>query len=111
MKGIRFRGGQKVSKGSYWNFTTGERTRLDAEGVLPGSSENLYFKFPPIVILFAGPFLGLFYALFLPFIGVVMLVKMISDHLYKGAIRKLLNAMVFSWRPHESYLVGKKRKH
>ena len=111
MKGLRFKGSQRVPKGSYWNFTTGERVRLEAGGVLPGSDKDMYFNFPPIIILFAGPFLGLVYALFLPIIGVVMLVKIISGYLYKGAIRKLMNAMVFSWRPHESYLNGQKRRH
>jgi hypothetical protein len=65
---IKYSGGHKVRKGTYWNFTTGERVDVSHEEVLPGNSRTTYFRLPASGILILGPILGLIYAAFLPFI-------------------------------------------
>ena len=58
----------------------------------------------------AGPVLGLMYALFLPFIGIAMLVKLVG-HKVGGEMRELAHGSAsFGWSPNESYLTGRKRK-
>ncbi len=54
--------------------------------------------------------LGLAYAVFLPFIGVAMLIAVLSKKLFGGAIRTAWKGAAFSWKPSEAYLAGRKRK-
>jgi hypothetical protein len=103
-------GGETVGKGNYWNFSTGERVQIEDRGVLPGNSFDSYFRVPPIVVLMAGPVLGLAYAVFLPFIGIAMLVAVITKKLFGGAVRTAWKGAAFSWKPSEAYLAGRKRK-
>lgn len=71
---FKLSGGTKAKKGSYWNFTTGERVRLEAEGTLPGDKKDVYLRIPSgILLFFVAPFLGLAYALFLPTAAIVMM--------------------------------------
>jgi len=70
---IRHIGGDRVGKGNYWNFSTGDRVTMEAEGTLPGNDETLYYKANPFVVIAAAPILGLIYAVFLPFIGIAIL--------------------------------------
>ena len=49
------KGGENVKAGTYWNYDTGEKITLEANGVLPGKSSQSYLKFPPAAI----PTLGL----------------------------------------------------
>jgi hypothetical protein len=101
-------GGETVGKGNYWNFSTGERVRIEGRGVLPGGPSQTYYKFPPAVILAAGPVLGLAYAVFLPFIGIAMLFAVLSKKVFGGALRTAWKGATFGWKPSEAYLAGKK---
>ncbi len=103
-------GGEKVRKGSYWNFSTGERIHLEKGGILPGDASVTYLKFHPAMLLIVGPLLGLAYVIFLPVIAVAMVVWIIGERLLGGALQGIRKAAVFSWQPSEAYLVGRKRK-
>ncbi len=103
-------GGEQVGKGNYWNFSTGERVQIEDRGILPGNSSDSYYRFPPIVMLIAGPILGLAYAVFLPFIGLAMLATVLARKLFGGAARTARKGAAFSWKPSEAYLSGRKRK-
>lgn len=102
-------GGQVVGGGSYWNFTTGERVQIRDSATLPGDAEATYYRLPPIAMLLVAPMLGLLYALFLPFIGIAMLVTLVGRKLFGGLLDGLWKTAAFGWRPSEAYLLGRKK--
>lgn len=107
---IRHIGGDRAAKGSYWNFSTGERITMSAEGILPGSDETVYYKANPFVILAAGPFLGLLYAAFLPFIGIAIIMRVMFAKLFGASTEGLSRVATFNWSPSEAYLAGRRHK-
>jgi hypothetical protein len=108
-KMFKHKAGSKVGKGTYWNFSTGERIDISSEGVLQGDRETAYYRLPATGIVVLGPILGLLYAAFLPFIGIAMLVKVIFQKVAAVAVEPTQRAASFGWRPSESYLAGKKK--
>ena len=106
---IRYNGGEKAGKGTYWNFTTGDRIDISTEGELPGDRRTTYLRLPATGVLVIGPVLGLLYAAFLPFIGIAMLIKVVGQKIAGGAFSSARSTASFGWRPSESYLAGKKK--
>ncbi len=106
---LRYTAGNKVGKGTYWNFSTGERLDIGAEGVLPGGKGAIYYRLPATGIVMLGPILGLLYAAFLPFIGIAMLVKLVLQKVASAVMAPARRSASFGWRPSESYLAGKKK--
>ncbi len=106
---LKHRAGAKVGKGTYWNFSTGERVDISTEDVLPGDRNTVYYRLPATGIIALGPVLGLIYAAFLPFIGIAMLVKVIMQKVAALVTAPTQRAASFGWRPSESYLAGKKK--
>jgi hypothetical protein len=104
------RGGHKVQSGTYWNLDNGERMEIAGEHILPGNNSVAYLRMPTIAVLTAGPVLGLLYALFLPFIGIVMTITLITGKLISRLFNVSLKSTGFGWRPVESYLEGKQRQ-
>ncbi len=107
---LKHRGEERAGKGTYWNFSTGERIHLTGEGVLPGSKETTYYKLSPLTILLLGPIFGLAYAAFMPFIGIAMVTKVVGEKVFNGVARVVGNTISFGWRPSEAYLEGKRKK-
>jgi len=108
-KMFKHNAGTKVGKGTYWNFSNGERIDISTEGVLPGGRGTVYYRLPAIGIVALGPVLGLLYAAFLPFIGIAMLVKVVLRKVATAVTAPTQRAASFGWRPSESYLAGKKK--
>jgi hypothetical protein len=106
MGGLKFLGGQKVGAGDYWDFHTGNRVHVAAEGVLPGDA--LYYRLPAIAVLLLAPLAGLAYALFLPFIGLAFVGTLILKALLGRTADGFLRTATFNWRPSEAYLAGKR---
>jgi hypothetical protein len=104
------KGGQKATAGTYWNMMNGERVDLEQAGALPGDAGTRYIKAPSAVMLAAGPVLGLIFAVFLPFIGIVMSVAHVGRKLGEGVASAAASSVSFGWRPIEAYLAGRKRK-
>jgi hypothetical protein len=104
------KGGQSVKAGTYWNMDNGDRVELVTAGVLPGTSKAMYVKAPGAAMLAAGPVLGLIFAVFLPFIGIVMTISMIVSKIYEGVTSAAAGSLSFGWRPIEAYLAGRKQK-
>ena len=102
-------GGSKVSKGTYWNISNGERIHLDKEGILPGDSSESYLRFHPAFLLVVGPLMGLVYAIFLPLIAILMVIWVAGEKVFGGLGRALFKMATFSWQPSEAYLAGKKK--
>lgn len=63
-----------------------------------------------LAILAVAPILGLIYAVFLPFIGIAMFIKIGGSKLLGRALAPVTEGASFGWRPIEAYLTGKKAK-
>jgi hypothetical protein len=103
-------GGQTVQAGTYWNMANGSRVQMEQEGVLPGSGTTRYIKAPVAVMLMAAPVIGLVFAVFLPFIGIVMTLNLVGKKLVQGVESVAASSMSFGWRPIEAYLAGRKAR-
>ncbi len=104
------RGGQNAGKGTYWNMSNGQRIDIDGAASLPGGAEPRYVKMSAVMMLMAGPVLGLLYAAFLPFIGIAMTVGLVGKKLFGGLAQVAAKSTSFGWRPIEAYLDGKQRR-
>jgi len=105
-----YKGGHKVEKGTYWDAATGERIEVEQALVLPGNEHQIYIKAKSGLILLAGPILGLAFALFLPFIGIVMSLGQVGRKVADSAVGHAAQSVSFGWRPIEAYLAGRKLK-
>ena len=103
-------GGQTVQAGTYWNMANGNRVQMLQEGVLPGDRSARYIKAPVAVMLMAAPLIGLVFAVFLPFIGIVMTLNVVAKKLVEGLRSAAAGSMSFGWRPIEAYLAGKRAR-
>ena len=106
---LRHNGGDRVGKGTYWNLTSGERVDIKDEGTLPGEANKTFYKMPALAVIVAAPVIGLLYAVFLPFIGIAMVVKLVAQKIGGGAMETVRGSASFGFRPSESYLSGKKK--
>jgi hypothetical protein len=110
MARLGHRGGEIGSKGNYWNLTNGERVIMRSEGQLPGDGSVTYYRINPIIILAAGPVLGLLYAAFLPLIGLFIAGKVLMAKMLGRSADEVSKVAAFNWTPSESYLAGKQQK-
>jgi fructose-1,6-bisphosphatase/inositol monophosphatase family enzyme len=107
---MKYIGGNKAGKGTYWNLMTGQRVELEQEGMLPGDEKARYIKASGAVVLLLGPVLGLLFAVFLPFIGIAMAVTLAGKKVAAVVADLAARSMSFGWRPVESYLGGKQKR-
>jgi len=104
----RYYGGEKVKGGFYFSFKDKDLITVEKDsGILPGEDTDAYFKVPLLVMLTAGPLIGLVYVIFLPFIAFAMVLSVAAKKVW-GAARWtgywLLQAATASWRPGVAYL-------
>lgn len=79
------RGGDLVKFGFYWNVARWEAQIVPAEGgQLKGSAETKYVRMPLLALLIVAPLMGAAYAMFLPFIGFVMVLMALTGRLKAG---------------------------
>jgi len=107
---IRYIAGDRAGKGNYWNFSTGERITMSAEGSLPGKEDTVYYKANPMAILAVAPVLGLIYAVFLPFIGIAILLRVAVAKMFGSTAEGLSRVATFNWSPSAAYLAGRRHK-
>ena len=105
-----YKGGQNVEKGTYWNTFTGERLEISESQALPGGENTIYVRAKSGWVLLAGPVLGLCFAVFLPFIGILMAMGQFGKAIAKSSVGQAVQSVSFGWRPIEAYLAGRKRK-
>jgi hypothetical protein len=103
------RGSDTVTQGTYWNLSTGQRVDIKEEGVLPGDSKTMFIRLNPVALLLAGPFIGLLFAVFLPFIGIAMTVLLIGRKVAESAVDVAVKSTSFGWKPIEAYLEGRRK--
>ena len=108
---LQYKGGQKVGKGTYWNLSNGTRVDISGEGILPGNGRASYTRFPPGIVLLAGPVIGLIYVIALPFMAVGTILALVGKKVLSSMFNALGNLVSFGWRPSEAHLAGKRKKH
>ncbi len=107
---LRYTGGSRVKKGTYWNLRKGLRIDVAGEEILPGDAASVYLKMPMAVMLLSGPFIGLAYAVLMPIIGIGTVAVIGVRALLKGMYNLAAKTISFGWRPSDAYLSGKKKK-
>jgi hypothetical protein len=102
-----YRGTEKVEPGLYFNLRQLAFKSIEDEGPLPGKPDEVYRRVPMIALLVVGPFLGLAYVIFLPFIGFAMVAWLLGlkvTHLAAGAARGAVRALRPGWEPSMAFL-------
>jgi hypothetical protein len=102
--------GTMVEKGTYWDLANGQRIDVEQEGILGGEASATYYRIPTGVMLIAGPVIGLFYVISLPFIAIATVATLAAGKVVNGLLSLVGTSLSFEWRPREAYLAGKKKK-
>lgn len=106
----KYKGGQSVVKGTYWNLKYGGLVEMKGEGVLPGGGNAMYYRIPFLFMPFLGLFLGGLYVIFLPVIMITTAVYLLGKRILGGVLSQARMSVSFGWRPTEAYLAGKNKK-
>jgi hypothetical protein len=106
---LSYKTGHKVGKGTYWDLSNGQRIDVEQEAILSGEASSTYFRIPASIMLLAGPVIGLFYVLCLPFIGIATIATLATGKVVSGVLSLIGKSLSFGWRPREAYLSGKKK--
>ena len=72
---IKFKGGDLVERGVYWNFVDGCCVRVRNNGKkiqLVGNNNTIYYKIPFILMPLVSAFAGLALVLILPILGFII---------------------------------------
>jgi hypothetical protein len=78
----RYKAGDNVKAGFYWNRAEWEAHIVRPEGgVLPGAEGTTYVRLPLLAVLVLAPIMGAAYAMFLPFIGFAMVAAYLTGRL------------------------------
>ncbi len=107
---LTYKGGNKVGKGTYWDLANGRRIDVVSEGVLAGNGTATYVRMSSAVMLLSGPFIGLLYAILMPFIGIAAAVILAARKTLGGLYHLAAKSISFGWQPRSAYLAGKKKK-
>jgi hypothetical protein len=107
---LTYKGGHKVGKGTYWDLTSGRRIDVVSEDVLAGGETATYVRMSSAVMLLSGPFIGLLYAILMPFIGIATAVTLAVSKVLGGLYNLVAKSISFGWQPKNAYLAGKKKK-
>lgn len=91
----RYEAGERVPGGKYWNLYSGDFVVLGEEGGTLPPAEGEYIRARPLVMLLAGPLMGLAYVIFLP-IAVPLLVGQFAAR----RLRRATTAMARSVSSH-----------
>lgn len=107
-----YHGGTKVEKGVYINRANGELVQLYGRlRVLPGDNGVRYYKIPAILAVVGGPFTGLAFVMFLPFIGIIGMVAFLIYKAWYGTValgRKVFQPVAVRTEPGVAYLTQRR---
>lgn len=107
---FQHRGGTVVGRGTYWNLKNGEREVVKCDTTLPGNAHTRYLKAPTLFMVLMGPVIGFFYVLILPFIGLAMILMLVTSQISQMLYEAFGRTAAFGWRPVEAYLMSRKNK-
>jgi hypothetical protein len=86
---------QRVGKGTYWDLSKGQRIDVEQETVLRGDASSTYYRIPASIMLLAGPVIGLFYVISLPFIGIATIVSLATGRVVSGVLSLIGKSLSF----------------
>jgi hypothetical protein len=105
------RGGDLVRGGYYWNLKKWDATFVETPaGELPGNPGEVYRRIPTALMLLAAPIMGALFVIFLPFIGIALLLQHIGRAAMQAAgegFERVLRTLSPAWRPGMAFLAGK----
>ena len=107
---LTYKGGHTVGKGTYWDLANGRRIDVASEDVLAGGETATYVRMSSVVMLVSGPFIGLLYAILMPFIGIATAVVLAVRKVVGGLHNLVAKSVSFGWQPGSAHLAGKKKK-
>lgn len=81
----RYHGGEEVARGKYWNLYSGDYIVIGEEGGVLPPAEGEYVRGHPLLVLFAGPLLGLAYMMFLPIAVPILMAQFVARKVRSGA--------------------------
>lgn len=102
-----YRGGEKVEPGLYLHTREWAFKDLQDEAILPGTARDSYRRVPPAAMLVVGPVVGLAYVMFLPLVGVGMVLSLLgvkAAHAAAGPAEALVRALRPGWEPALAFL-------
>ena len=102
-----YRRTEKVEPGLYFNLRQLSFKSIEEDERLPGKPEDVYRRVPMLALLVVGPFLGLIYVIFLPFIGFAMVAWLLAvkaTHLASGVAHGAVRALRPGWEPSMAFL-------
>ena len=80
------KGGETVDRGGFYvSFGRKEFFDLEENRKLPGTKADTFYSVPVVVMLLAGPLIGLLYVMFLPFISLAMVAGVLSRAIWVRA--------------------------
>lgn len=78
-------GGDTVKAGFYWHLREWEAQVVSGDGgTLKGESTARFVRVPLLMVLLLAPLMGLVYAMFLPFIGIAMVVMHLAGRVRRA---------------------------
>jgi hypothetical protein len=80
----RYKGGEVVPGGTYWNPRSGEFAKFSKEGGRLPQVEGEFIRGHPAAIMVVGPLLGLVYLVFLPLAVPVILGQYVAQRAARG---------------------------
>lgn len=76
-------GGETVREGFYWNRREWEAQIVPREGgTLKGDATARFVRIPLLALLVLAPLMGAAYAMFLPFIGIALVVMHVAGRVH-----------------------------
>ena len=106
---LSYKAGHVVGKGTYWDLSNGQRIDVEQDAILIGDPSATYYRISAGIMLLAGPVIGLFYVICLPFIGIATIATLATGKVVGGMLSLIGKSLSFGWRPREAYLSGKKK--
>lgn len=98
----RYMGGETVEPGLYFSARQLSFKSVDEAGPLPGAPHEVFRRVPVLALMVVGPVLGLAYVIFLPFIGVAMVLYLLglkTGEAAAGAARGAAHILRPGWEP------------
>jgi hypothetical protein len=87
----RHQAGEQVKAGFYWRMAQWQLLTVAEDGdALPGEAGERYLRIPALLMLLLAPVMGALFVVFLPFIGIAIVLQ----HALRAAGRALRRAAV-----------------
>ena len=109
----RYYGTETVGPGVYFNAREFSVRSMNEDGPLPGAEADEYRRVPALVLLIAGPLIGLVYVAFLPLIGFAMVLWFLTGKAVDLGIKVAtasLRVIEPAWQPAMAFLSRRRRR-